>query len=138
MHFLARDRLFDHEKPYSLRFPPEGDLAQTNIKRERHAVTIRNLREKPRSAFDDCGFEVVQTESKMAYEDFADEGKIRSIYLPEVRAILLQKLGARHVHFLDFAVGMTFCQPFALVFSALTLQTTSGSPTRCIIPDLHR
>lgn len=44
VHFLARDEVFEIEKPYSLRFPPGGDLPQSNIKREKFKVVMNDMR----------------------------------------------------------------------------------------------
>lgn len=133
MYFLARDPLFDTEKPYSLRFPPQGDLPQSNIKHERHSVAIKSLRDVPNLGLDERGFEVLETQTNMSYEDFADETKIRSVYLPEVRANLIKKLGARHVHVLDFAVWV----PPRLCKGRRT-KIQSGPSTRSIVSDLDR
>jgi hypothetical protein len=104
VHFLARDKLFEIEKPYSLRFPPDGDLPQSNIKREKFRVVVNDLRKGEPPALEQNGFQIMNMESAMRYSDFDDEERIKSLYLPEVEAALLKELGARRVHVMDFAV----------------------------------
>jgi hypothetical protein len=104
VHFLARDKLFEIEKPYSLRFPPDGDLPQSNIKREKFRVVMNDMRKGEPPTLEQNGFQIMDMESAMHYPDFDDEERIKSLYLPEVEAALLKELGARHVHVMDFAV----------------------------------
>ena len=105
MHFLARDKLFEIEKPYSLRFPPDGDLPQSNIKREKFKVIINDMRRGERPTLEQNGFQIMDMESSMHYSDFDNEEQIKSSYLPEVEAALLKELNGRHVHVIDFAVS---------------------------------
>jgi hypothetical protein len=105
MHFLARDKLFEIEKPYSLRFPPYEDLPQSNIKREKFKVVINNMRKGELPTLEQKGFQIMDMESSMHYSDFEDEEQIKSLYLPEVEAALLKELNGRHVHVIDFAVS---------------------------------
>jgi hypothetical protein len=108
VHFLARDKLFEIEKPYSLRFPPEGDLPQSNIKREKFRVVMNDMRKKGEApTLQQNGFQIMHMESDMRYADFDDEERIKSLYLPEVESALLKELGARHVHVMDFAVCLS-------------------------------
>ncbi|PMD20216.1 hypothetical protein NA56DRAFT_671594 [Hyaloscypha hepaticicola] len=104
MHFLARDKLFEIEKPYSLRFPPDGDLPQSNIKRGKFKVVINDMRRGELPTLEQNGFQIMDMESSMHYSDFEDEEQIKSLYLPEVEAALLKELNGRHVHVIDFAV----------------------------------
>ncbi|MCJ1307426.1 hypothetical protein MMC25_001072 [Agyrium rufum] len=106
VHFLAREKVFEIEKPYSLRFPPDGDLPQSNIKREKFKVVINDMRKGERPALEQNGFQIMDMESTMYYSDFDDEEQIKSLYLPEVEAALLKELDARHVHVMDFAVSL--------------------------------
>jgi hypothetical protein len=104
LYFLARDKLFEIEKPYSLRFPPDGDLPQSNIKREKFRVVMNDMRKGEPPTLEQNGFQIMDMESAMRYPDFDDEERIKSLYLPEVESALLKELGARHVHVMDFAV----------------------------------
>lgn len=106
MHFLARARLFETEKPYSLRFPPDGDLPQSNIKREKFKVVMNDMRQEGPFKLERNGFQVMHMESVMKYADFDNEEQIKNVYLSEVEAALLKELGGKHVHVMDFAVGL--------------------------------
>jgi hypothetical protein len=135
MYFLAEDPLFDTEKPYSLRFPPEGDLPQTNVKRERHGVTLHSLRNMPNIGIEERGFEIIDFPSQMLYEDFADEATVRSKYLPEVREALIKTLGARHVHVLDFAV---IDEPGGCIYRYTVFLIVFKGPSKgCGLPNLY-
>jgi len=101
IHFLAEDELYEEEKPYSLRYEPEGDYARTNINIEKHeGIEIHDLRGLEFS-FEKNGFTVMNLESKMKYEDWDDPEKVVEIYLREVSSSLKKLLGARHVQIFD-------------------------------------
>ncbi|PVH83071.1 hypothetical protein DL98DRAFT_558939 [Cadophora sp. DSE1049] len=104
LYFLARDELFKTEKPYSLRFPPDGDLPQSNIRREKFEVSINDIRKGESPTLERNGFQVMNMQSAMCYEDFADEKMIKDVYLPELQNALMKELDGRHVHVMDFAV----------------------------------
>ncbi|CZT10390.1 uncharacterized protein RAG0_14881 [Rhynchosporium agropyri] len=104
MYFLARDKFFEVEKPYSLRYPPDEGLPQSNIKRETVKVAIRNMRKGEPHSLERNGFQVIHIQSAMDYVDFADDELIKTVYLPELQTALLQELGGKHVHVMDFAV----------------------------------
>ncbi|KAI9733661.1 MAG: hypothetical protein M1834_003263 [Cirrosporium novae-zelandiae] len=105
MHFLTRDPLFDSEKPYSMRYPPQGDLPQSNIKREKHLLEIHNMRQRLDDLkFEQCGFGMMNMDSDMSYDDFNDGSKITSVYLQEIGEAMKRTLNAKHVYVIDYAV----------------------------------
>ncbi|KAK0117758.1 hypothetical protein ONS95_012084 [Cadophora gregata] len=104
LYFLARDELYKTEKPYSLRYRPDGDLPQSNIRRDKFKVTIKDIRKGEAPLLEKKGFQVMHLHSAMQYEDFADDEMIRDVYLPEIQTALLKELDGRHVHVIDFAV----------------------------------
>ncbi|KAH7380833.1 hypothetical protein BKA64DRAFT_697825 [Cadophora sp. MPI-SDFR-AT-0126] len=104
LYFLARDELFKTEKPYSLRYPPDGNFPQSNIRRDKFSVTINDIRKGESPTLDRNGFQVMHMQSAMCYDDFADEEMIKNVYLPELQNALLKELNGRHVHVMDFAV----------------------------------
>lgn len=108
IYFLGRDKLYETEKPYSLRFPPDGDHPQSNIRREKFKVTINDMRKGEPPALESNGFQVMELQSAMDYEDFANEDMIQSVYLPELQTSLMETLGAKYVNVTDFAVSFDF------------------------------
>ena len=54
--------------------------------------------------FDDVGFGIMSFESKMSYDDFADDAKLRSVYREEIAAHLKSMFAATHVLVLDYVV----------------------------------
>ncbi|KAL4939105.1 hypothetical protein BDV06DRAFT_225337 [Aspergillus oleicola] len=104
MYFLARNDLFAHEKPYSMRYDPGNGIPQANVIRERHELTIRSMRNGGPFLLNESGFQVINLNSSMAYDDFWDHEKIQAIYLEEVKKAMKDNLGAKHVHVLDYAV----------------------------------
>ncbi|KAF8856694.1 hypothetical protein BDZ45DRAFT_790027 [Acephala macrosclerotiorum] len=105
MYFLARDPVFSSVKPYSMRYPPLRGLPQSNIKRDKRRMRIKNMRScATLPSFEDCGFGLWNFPSKMTYDDFADPSKVASVYLKEVAGGLRSQMGASWVYIMDFAV----------------------------------
>ena len=110
LHFLSKDRIYNSEKPYTMRFPPHIAIPQSNIHRETHNVTIRSLRPYlGRLSLDQCGFDVMSLKSQMSYKDFGDDSKISSLYLEELRQAFQSTLGASHIYVTDYTVGCYNC-----------------------------
>jgi len=105
MYFLSRDPTFNTVKPYSLRYPPHGDLPQSNIARTKETIMLRNFRDYKNSLpFDQCGFGLMEMESRMTFGDFADADTLSEVYAEEIRERLKAKLSAKHVFVMDYAV----------------------------------
>ena len=105
-NFLARDARFDDEKPYSMRYPPETDIPQSNFIQDKQQVRLRDMRQyMDKLSFDDCGFQVMDLQSSMSYQDFKDENKVKTVYREEIAANLKSLLGATHVLVLDHVVS---------------------------------
>lgn len=105
IYFLSRDELFQTIKPYSMRFPPQGDFPQSNIKREKHSLEIRTMRNKESClGFDESGFGIMHLNSKMRYEDFEDPTLISSVYAKEIDQALRRQLNATHVYVINSVV----------------------------------
>lgn len=65
--FLARHPIFDDEKPYSMRYPPETKIPQSNFVRDKRTLRLANMRQHQDSLnFHDVGFGVTSLESKMS------------------------------------------------------------------------
>ena len=105
LYFLARNPRYNHEKPYSMRYPPHISIDQSNILHERHTISIHNMRPHLEDLdFNECGFGLMSLESQMSYEDFKDQSKIHTVYLEELKQALKKDLGASHVYISDHVV----------------------------------
>ncbi|KAK6855172.1 CmcJ-like methyltransferase [Apiospora arundinis] len=106
MHFLERNEMYETEKPYSLRFPPNGmpEFPQSNVKRDKHQIQLRSMREATNLNVDTCGFELLHSPCTISYQDFEDRKKIQDIYLTDLCGDLKTALKANLVIPLDFSV----------------------------------
>jgi hypothetical protein len=109
IHFLAKDDVYKEEKPYSLRYPGEDELPQTNFNPEKHEnITIHDLRGRESSlSYEQNGFTVVHLDSQMTYEDFGSQERIKTVFVEEVGAMLRNLLGASIVQALEHIVGQS-------------------------------
>lgn len=104
MYFLKPDELWEIEKPYGMRFHADG-IPQSNVRREKHGIVLNDIRQLEKTpSVDVQGFSVMPLDSQMAYEDFHDYSKIKSIYHADIIAALKKSLGAKHVFVMDNAV----------------------------------
>lgn len=105
-HFLARDPLYDTEKPYSLRFTAPEGFPRANIRLERHGITVRDIRAgtKPTLTKDGCTL-LDDFTTQMNYSDYDDEDKIKEIYLRDVANHLKALFSAQHVQIFEHTVG---------------------------------
>ncbi|OKL58530.1 hypothetical protein UA08_06367 [Talaromyces atroroseus] len=76
---------------------------------ERHSMTPRNptvcaTNRTRESKFNECGFQIIQLNSQLSYDEFWDNAKVKQIYIEEVKEALKKELGAKYVHVLDYAV----------------------------------
>lgn len=137
--FLARDARFRHEKPYSMRYPPEIDILQSNLIQDAKSVQLEDMRHHIGTLeFEQCGFRVMSLVSSMAYSDFEDEDKVTRIYREEIASTLGESLQATHVHVLDHVV----CRPFDLLYIRDSQGVTDtighvGSPSSCVFSHLY-
>ena len=106
LHFLAREKLYEHEKPYSIQFEPHGDVPRSNVRQtiveDMNIQDIRSTRDLLRLESD--GFIVRDLHSAMSYTDFADPEIVQRVYLEEVRTLLAQSLGTKNVAILEYLV----------------------------------
>lgn len=104
-HFLRRDKLYDGEKPYSLRFTPASGFPRANIMLDRREINIHDIRaEKDQLSCDSHGCFVWDFSSRMTYGDFDDKAKVRDVYLGEVADALRDRLGADKVQVFEHTV----------------------------------
>jgi hypothetical protein len=112
MHFLARDPKYIHEKPYTMRYKPEGSIPQTNIERVEHSLQFHDMRGRTGPDrdldlhYDACGFTVAKLENggAMEYDDFADQEKLEGPHAGEVLAAVRKALGARDAQLIDYVM----------------------------------
>lgn len=103
--FLQRDSLYKTEKVYELKYDPPNGLPKTNMRLEQHPVAIADIRKRQSEfSFSQNGFTIMTFNCSLSRDDFDDDEKVLSIYLPEAahRAKLL--LGADRVQVLDYVV----------------------------------
>ncbi|CAO1596776.1 hypothetical protein XANCAGTX0491_000607 [Xanthoria calcicola] len=106
IHFLAQSELYHTEKPYALRYTGENEIAQTNIKLEKHDdIPIHDIRGREREfSLEKNGFTISKMSSRMFYWDFSDPERVNTIYLHEVATHLKEMLGARHVQIYEHMI----------------------------------
>jgi hypothetical protein len=106
MVFLKRDLLWDHEKPYRMRYIPIGGVPKTNFLTETHPLDIYNLRPAiPTLSLDTNGFEIHKLASDLNYNDFFDWNKVHAVYMKEVQELAKRVCKAKHAHPLDYEVN---------------------------------
>lgn len=106
MYYLDRAQLYDIEKPYSMRYRPEEDIAQCNYVKVKHPMAVKSMRESGPFRIAECGFQLIDIHSDLTYDEFWMNERVQSVYIPEVEKALKLELGARCVHVLDYAVRM--------------------------------
>ena len=86
MNFLARDDLYDEERPYLLIFEPPEGFPKSNIRLEqRRDLVVEDIRGcEDRFSLENHAFEVLKIRSRMSPEDFDNEGLVQKVYLQEV------------------------------------------------------
>lgn len=105
LSFLANDELYETERPYSLKFEAPEGLRRSNIQVEKHKQVIQNARQSEKSiTVKDNGFALVKLDSKMAYEDFENEERVKAVYLVEVAEMLQKLVGASRVQVFEYVV----------------------------------
>jgi hypothetical protein len=109
--YLRKDEIHETEKPYKLQYNTKDELPQqTTVQDSRGPILIRDLRGQTKSfSFEKNGFSVLEMESKMDPEDFADERRVKEVYYPEVQALLLRYFGAKRVEILEHLVTKPPC-----------------------------
>lgn len=108
IHFLSRDPLYEAEKPYSLRFTSDR-IPHTNLKPEKHAVRITDLRGIGDQTLDldSCGFGILHMNSSLTYPGFFDREKVKMIYYKEIGKLLKSAFKANFVFVLDHVVCLS-------------------------------
>jgi hypothetical protein len=102
------------EKPYTMRYVPEGGIAVSNVLREKHVVSVRDVREsKHRYSLDRNGFLISQLPASLDCGIFESQEAIEKTYFPELETILLAQFPGSTVDFVSYLVATVF--PLAIV-----------------------
>lgn len=119
LYYLAENPKYQTEKPYFITIPV-GETRkdeQSNIAQVRHDdIQVTDIRGYQSDfTIDKLGFELVNHETKMSYEDFTDHTLVISTYYREVEALLQQKLGASRVFIFDHTVCTAVLRDFIIL-----------------------
>lgn len=107
MNFLAHDRLYDEEKPYLLKFDPPSGFPQSNYNIDTKEQLIEDIRGREKDfSIAKNGFAIMPLHTKLSYEDFDDEKRLREVYFPEVADALRKLLGASRVQIFEHLVRL--------------------------------
>lgn len=110
MSFLARDALYNHEKPYRLRYAPEEGIPTTNLRHEKQTpIKISNMRGQEQNfSFEKNGFAVLKMDEEVSEHDFNNPKGIQR-YLEVVSNSLKALLGADKVQAYQYSVFLSQC-----------------------------
>ena len=105
MHFLTRDELYEHEKPYQLKYAAPDGVPRTNLRLEKkQPIRISNIRDQEQQlSFEKNGFTVLKMDKDIPYDDFFNPTGIRR-YLEAVAERLKVALGADRVQVFQYLV----------------------------------
>jgi hypothetical protein len=98
MNFLARDDLYEEERPYLLVFEPPEGFPKSNIRLEKRPdLIVEDIRGcEDRFSLENDAFQLLKIRSRMSPEDFDNEGLVQKVYLQEVadqiRAVFKAKM----------------------------------------------
>lgn len=111
----------EEEKPYILTYLPNDDLSLSNFDYDDiHKVQIRDMRPiKEQLSLDREGFEVADFESSLAYNEYFDEEKLRTVFASELRAYLTATYGLSAVYIHECVVSIKFIR--AVKLQAMTV-----------------
>ena len=106
IHYLSRSDIYKSVKPYTLRYKPPGSLPISNVTREKECTIIRNMRHHLDALkYDSCGFQVVELDTQMTFDDFSDVDKIDQVHRPEIEKCVKRTMQASSVQVLDYVVS---------------------------------
>ena len=99
IHFLRKDSIHEHEKPYAFRFDPGDDVPQSNFTLEAHSgITVRDLRSiRDEFTISKNGFAILNLPHNVPYDDYHDADLIKKSYFNQLETLLKSHLNASHV-----------------------------------------
>lgn len=107
--FLKPLELYQTHKPYSVHVPAEAvpDGQWSNEEAIALDLSISNMRGQLGSfSLDKSGFEIVHHPLHLRYEDFNVKSLVEDTYIPQVEAMLKDKLGFSKIHRFDCKVSV--------------------------------
>lgn len=121
MQFLARDKLYEHEKPYRLQYKAPEGVPKTNFRIEKHdRINISSIRGREKEfSLEKNGFTMLNLDQEVPYEDFDNEVGIQR-YMNLVADRLRVLLNADKVQVYQYVVGPMPCVDFIRVEGILT------------------
>lgn len=103
-HLLEHPR-YDSEKPYTMRYVPDGGTAVSNVLREKHVLHVKDIRNtRHEYTLDRNGFMIAQLPAVLDYEEFDKQEAIEQSYFPELENILLSEFPDSTVDFVSYLV----------------------------------
>ena len=119
LHFLMRDELYEHEKPYQLKYTAAKGILTTNIRFEKkESIKISSMRgQEQRLSFEKNGFTVLKMDNEVAYDTFNNPISVQK-YLNMVAEQLKLRLGADKVQVYQYTVRLQkLCVPVIEIVS---------------------
>ena len=106
IHLLTRDNLYEHEKPYQLKYRAAEGIPTTNIRLEKQeSVKISSIRgQKRQFSFLKNGFTALKVNKKFSYDDFSNPAGVKR-YLDMIAEQLKRRLGADEVQVCEYVVS---------------------------------
>ena len=107
MNFLARDDLYEREKPYQFRYDVANGIPKTNLRHTKQEnFKIQNIRGREEQfSFEKNGFTVLKMDEEVGYDDFEKPAGIHR-YLDIVAEQLRRKLDADVVQVYQYQVRL--------------------------------
>lgn len=103
------------EKPYTMRYVPEGGTAVSNVLREKHKLLVKDIRNsKYEYTLDRNGFMISQLPTSLDYATFDSQEAIEQDYFPELENILLRLFPGSTVDFVSYLV-LQICSSTSII-----------------------
>lgn len=116
IYYLQELPRYVSEKPYTMRYIPEGGTAVSNVLREKHMLSVKNIREnKHEYTLDRNGFMISRLPTSLDYATFDSQEAIEKNYFPELESILLGLFPGSTVEFVSYLVPQTSSSTLVIV-----------------------
>lgn len=97
-----------------MRYIPDGSTAVSNVLREKHVLSVKDIRDTQHGyTLDRNGFMVSPLQRSLDYAIFDSQEAIETQYFPELESVLLSLFPGSTVDFVSYLVPLP--QPLALV-----------------------
>jgi hypothetical protein len=105
MYHLQKSARYAEEKPYTMRYVPESEIPASNVVRERHQVSVSDMREiRETLSLDRNGFQIERLATPLPYEDFDSHEHIVGSYLSQLEDTLTRLFPESTVDFVSYLV----------------------------------